>query len=215
MSFPDFIDSQGVAKILGRLDNSVKSFGKELKFARVNMNQTMPLGFEELQLGDSWLSASRIITEDDIQQFADLTGDRDPLHTDPVFAADGPFGKPIAHGLLGISFLAGLSSVAPRVLTSAFVSIRSWAFTKPVFIGDRVHVATEVLDLKPHGRRHGEVHWHRKLVNQDGQTVQEGIFVTLVSRKVPLSLQRSRIGEMSRGAEPQMADPSTREPVGT
>ena len=215
MSFPDFIDSRGVAKKPRGIDNSRRSLGKELKFARVNMNQTMPLGFEELQLGDSWLSASRIITEDDIQQFADLTGDRDPLHTDPVFAADGPFGKPIAHGLLGISFLAGLSSVAPRVLTSAFVSIRSWSFTKPVYIGDRVHVSTEILDLKAHGRRHGEVHWHRKLINQDGQTVQEGIFVTLVSRKIPLSLQRSRLGEMSRGVESQPTEPSPREPVGT
>lgn len=175
----------------------------------------MPLGFEDLQLGDSWISASRIVTEDDIQQFADLTGDRDPLHVDPVFAADGPFGKPIAHGLLGISFLAGLSSVAPRVLTSAFVSIRSWSFAKPVYIGDRVHVSTEVLDLKPHGRRHGEVHWHRKLINQDGQTVQEGIFVTLVSRKVPLSLQRSRLGEMSRSGETQQVEQGPREPVGT
>ena len=179
------------------------------------MDQPMPLGFEELQLGDRWISASRIVTEDDIQQFADLTGDQDPLHTDPVFAAEGPFGKPIAHGLLGISFLAGLSSVSPRVLTSAFVSIRSWSFSKPVYIGDRVHAETEVLDLKPHGRRHGEVHWHRKLVNQDGQTVQEGIFVTLVTRKEPLRLQRGRLGEMSRSAETQTADPLSQEPVGT
>jgi len=59
-------------------------------------------------------------------------------------------------------------------------------------------VVTEVLDLKPHGRRHGEVHWYRQLINQDGQKVQEGILVTLVSRRVPLSLQRSRIGEMNR-----------------
>jgi acyl dehydratase len=127
-----------------------------------------------------------------------LTGDQDPLHVDPVFAANGPFGRPIAHGLLGISFLAGLSSQAPSVQTSAFVSIRSWSFTKPVYSGDRVHVITEVLDLKPHGRRHGEVHWYRQLINQDGQKVQEGILVTLVSRRVPLSLQRSRIGEMNR-----------------
>lgn len=175
----------------------------------------MPLGFEDLQLGDRWLSASRTVTEDDIQQFADLTGDRDPLHTDPVFAAEGPFGKPVAHGLLGISFLAGLSSEAPRVMTSAFVSIKSWSFTKPVYIGDRVHVATEVLDLKPHGRRHGEVHWHRRLINQDGQTVQEGIFITLVTRKVPLRVQRSRVGEMSRAAEDNSLEVASRETVRT
>jgi len=113
------------------------------------------------------------------------------------FAARRPLGKPGTCRSGGI-FLAGLSSQAPSVQTSAFVSIRSWSFTKPVYSGDRVHVVTEVLDLKPHGRRHGEVHWYRQLINQDGQKVQEGILVTLVSRRVPLSLQRSRIGEMNR-----------------
>lgn len=162
------------------------------------MEKTLPLGYEDLQLGDRWTSQERIVLDEDIQQFAALTGDQDPLHIDPVFAANGPFGRPIAHGLLGISFLAGLSSQAPSVQTSAFVSIRSWSFTKPIYSGDRVHVVTEVLDLKPHGRRHGEVHWYRQLINQDGQKVQEGILVTLVSRRVPLSLQRSRIGEMNR-----------------
>jgi acyl dehydratase len=162
------------------------------------MEKTLPRGYEDLQLGDRWTSQERVVLEEDIQQFAALTGDQDPLHVDPVFAANGPFGRPIAHGLLGISFLAGLSSQAPSVQTSAFVSIRSWSFTKPVYSGDRVHVVTEVLDLKPHGRRHGEVHWYRQLINQDGQKVQEGILVTLVSRRVPLSLQRSRIGEMNR-----------------
>lgn len=162
------------------------------------MKETLPLGFEDLQLGDRWISGERVVHDEDIQQFADLTGDQDPLHTDPVFAANGPFGKPIAHGLLGISFLAGLSSKAPSVQTSAFVGIRSWSFTKPVYAGDRVHVVTEIIDLKPHGRRHGEVHWYRQLINQDGQKVQEGILVTLVSRRVPLSLQRNRIGELSQ-----------------
>jgi acyl dehydratase len=162
------------------------------------MEKTLPLGYEDLQLGDRWVSDERIVLDEDIQQFAALTGDQDPLHIDPVFAANGPFGRPIAHGLLGISFLAGLSSQAPSVQTSAFVAIRSWSFAKPVYAGDRVHVVTEVLDLKAHGRRHGEVHWYRQLINQDGQKVQEGILVTLVSRRVPLSLQRSRIGEMNR-----------------
>jgi len=113
------------------------------------MEKTLPLGYEDLQLGDRWVSQERVVLEEDIQQFAALTGDQDPLHVDPVFAANGPFGRPIAHGLLGISFLAGLSSQAPSVQTSAFVSIRSWSFTKPVYSGDRVHVVTEVLDLKP------------------------------------------------------------------
>ena len=164
------------------------------------MDNKRPLGFEELQLGERWTSCDRIVQASDIQQFADLTGDQDPLHTDPVFAANGPFGRPIAHGLLGMSFLAGLSSRAPFVQTNAFVSVKSWNFSRPVYAGDRVRVVTEIIDLKPQGRRRGEVHWYRQLINQDGQIVQEGIFVTLVARRVPLTLQRQRIGEMSGNA---------------
>lgn len=145
-----------------------------------------PLSFEQLKVGDSWTSSERVVVETDLQCFAELTGDHDPLHTDADFAASGPFGKPVAHGLLGLSILAGLSSSAPAVLTAALIDIRSWSFSKPVFVGDAVHAVTEVIDMKPRGRRHGEVHWYRRLFNQHGEKVQDGILVTLVSRRVPL-----------------------------
>jgi 3-hydroxybutyryl-CoA dehydratase len=152
-----------------------------------------PLAFEQLNIGDKWTSVQRTIVTTDLHSFAELTGDHDPLHTDPQFAANGPFGKPVAHGLLGLSILAGLSSNAPTVLTAALVDIRSWSFTKPVFVGDVVQAVTEVIDLKPRGRRHGEVHWYRQLLNQNGEKVQDGILVTLVSRRVPLPNKRSRL----------------------
>ena len=150
-----------------------------------------PLAFEQLKIGDKWNSSDRTVEAGDLQSFANLTGDHDPLHTDPEFAANGPFGKPIAHGLLGLSILAGLSSSAPAVLTAALIDIRSWTFIKPVFVGDVLQVVTEIIDLKPRGRRHGEVHWYRQLLNQKGEKVQDGILVTLVSRRVPLPNKKS------------------------
>lgn len=152
-----------------------------------------PLSFEELRIGQRWVSDSRTIALEDITQFAELTGDRDRLHVDPEFASRGPFGKPIAHGMLGMSILAGLSSTAPHVKTAALVDIRSWNFLKPLFPGDSVHVITEIVDLKPHGRRHGEVHWHRQLMNQKNEKVQDGILVTLVSRSAPLTTRPDRL----------------------
>jgi len=139
------------------------------------------LCYEDLRIGDRWISPGRIVTEDDVAKFADLTGDYDRLHTDKDFASQTPFGRPIAHGLLGLSFVAGISSTSPAMDTVAFVGVSNSSFLHPIYFGDREHVVTEVTDLKDHGRKRGRVIWRRSLVNQDGRSTQEGIFETIVS----------------------------------
>lgn len=139
------------------------------------------LHLEDLQVGRSWKSPARTLTETDIVSFAGMTGDYDPLHVDREFAAETPYGKPIAHGLLGLSLMAGLSSTCPRVRTMALVRVDQWMFHRPIFIGDTLHVITEVESITPRGRRSGEVVWNRKLVNQRGEVVQSGRISTLVS----------------------------------
>ncbi len=151
-----------------------------------------PLFFEDLSVGQIWFSAPRIITKEDVLQFAELTGDRDPLHVDAAFASSTPFGKPIAHGLLGLSFLAGMSSTCPRVNNFALSQIRDWQFRRPIFFGDTVTAEAEVQELQPRGRRCGEVTWIRRLRNQLGELVQSGIFVTLVVCRQPT--KRSSVG---------------------
>jgi acyl dehydratase len=141
-----------------------------------------PLLFEELSLNDTWDSPGRTITETDLVQFACLTGDFDPLHMDHEHCKETPYGRPIAHGLLGLSYLAGLSSQYPRMKTTAFTRIERWQFLKPIYVGDTIHVRTEVIGLQEHGRRHGEVTWKRQLINQRSEVTQEGVFVTLVAR---------------------------------
>lgn len=139
------------------------------------------LTFESLNLGDRWRSPARTMTETDIVSFAGLTGDYNPLHIDHQFAATTPWGKPIAHGLLGLSWVAGLGSTAPRPKTVALVAIREWEFLKPVFVGDTLHVVTEVVGKQVKGRRAGRVTWKRSLVNQHGVVVQQGFIETLVA----------------------------------
>lgn len=139
------------------------------------------LYFENLQIGDRWVSPARTVTETDVVLFAGLTGDYDPLHVDHQFALQTPYRRPIAHGLLGLSWLAGLSSNHPRVSTLAFISIVKWEFRLPLFIGDTVHAITQVVEKQPHGRRCGQVTWYRELVNQDAAIVQMGTFETLVA----------------------------------
>jgi len=137
--------------------------------------------FDDLRIGESWQSRARTITETDVVNFAGMTGDYDPLHVDHEHARQTPFGKPIAHGLLGLSLLAGLSSTCPAVHTSAFLGIREWEFMRPLLIGDTVHVVTTVIDLAAASPRHGRVVWQRQLINQAGDVIQKGVFETLVS----------------------------------
>ena len=139
------------------------------------------LHFDDLHVGDRWTSQGRTVTETDVVNFAGLTGDFDPLHVDHHFASKSAFGRPVAHGLLGLSYLAGLSSSCPRVNTAAFVAIRDWHFKQPILFGDTIYAVTEVQQLGPSGRRHGLVIWHRQLINQKNDVLQEGILETLVA----------------------------------
>ena len=146
------------------------------------------LGFDQLAVGAEWPSPRRTVTEADVVHFAGISGDFNPIHVDHEFAKAGPFGKPVAHGLLGMAIASGLGSQAPRVETMAFLAILEWHFRGPIFFGDTVHVVSRVEALEPKSRgRRGVVTWHRRLVNQHGKVVQEGRTQTLVksSDKAP------------------------------
>ena len=159
------------------------------------IEMTDALYFEQVEVGQQWISPARTVTETDVVNFACLTGDFDPLHVDHETARGSAFGKPIAHGLLGLSLVAGLSIACPRMSTAAFVAIRDWKFLKPIFFGDTVHVVCEVIEKNPSGRRRGQIIWKRQLVNQHGEVVQEGILETLVNLAEPL-------GKSPNGAAP-------------
>lgn len=167
------------------------------------------LYFEDIQAGQTWKSPARTMSESDIVSFACLTGDFDPLHVDREFAATTPYGKPIAHGILGLAFMAGLSSTYPRVRTMALVRLDQWQFHHPIFIGDTVHTVTEVESVTPRGRKSGEVVWIRRLINQKGECVQSGRLSTLVSSRNFLPRTGSRpkiqvetvVEELSANAE--------------
>ncbi len=136
---------------------------------------------EDLHVGDVWLSEARQVTADDVADFASLTGDRDPLHAGQ--GTESPFGEPVAHGLLGLSLMAGLSSEHPNTATLALVSVDGWAFLAPIFFGDQVHVRTELESIQPHGRRAVKIVWFRQLINQNGRVVQQGRLTTLVANR--------------------------------
>ena len=154
-----------------------------------------PLFYEDLEVGQSWRSPRRTVTEADVIGFANATGDFNPLHVDYDYASKSHYRQPIAHGLLGLSWVAGLGSYFPNVNTMAFTAVRDWEFVRPLYFGDTVHVETECVHKEISGRRTGKVRWHRKLVNQNLDIVQQGTFETLVAIESPL--RRSELPKFS------------------
>lgn len=137
--------------------------------------------FEQIAVGDTDSSAERTITENYIREFAELTGDRHPLHLDPAYAEQTRFGRQIAHGALMISTLLGLVELHPSYL-QCFYGLDNLRFTGPTYIGDTVRVATKITEVKP--RKDGSsavVTSRAELVNQHDQVVLTGEFSLLVA----------------------------------
>jgi acyl dehydratase len=155
---------------------SVAAFGKEaMSFT------SMHHYFDDVAVGQEWISLGRTVTECDIVNFAGISGDFNPIHTDHEFAKTTLFGRPIAHGLLVWAMSSGLGVNAPPMRTLAFLSIRDWQFKGPVFIGDTIRLRSKVMEKQASARgRRGVITWQRQIVNQENKVVQEGITVTLV-----------------------------------
>ncbi len=88
-------------------NSSVSVSQAESNVSQLQTIESSPTLFaEDLKIGDRWATELREVSAEDVAQFAELTGGHTPLHGDD--AAASPYGKPIAHGLLGLSLLAGL-----------------------------------------------------------------------------------------------------------
>ena len=142
------------------------------------------LYFDDLEVGQVYESAARTVTQADIITFAGFSGDFNPIHIDHEYAAKTPFRRPIAHGFAVFSIASGLSIHAPLTKTVAMLSVTEWKFSLPVFIGDTIHMLSTVLLKTPKGiGKRGEVTWQRKVVNQEGKIVQEGVMMTMIEAR--------------------------------
>ena len=142
--------------------------------------------FEEFEVGAKIKSDGRTITDADIVNFAGLSGDFNPMHTDATFAAQTIFGQRVAHGALIFSIATGLM-YRLRFLEGtvlAFRSIDEWKFSAPVLIGDSIHCEIEITETKEARKLGGGlVTVAVKVINQDGKTVQKGSLTVIVASK--------------------------------
>lgn len=144
------------------------------------------LYFEEFEVGQKVTSVGRTIAESDIFDFAGLSGDFNQIHTDADFSKDAPFGQRVAHGLLGLAIASGLI-MRTGILEGtviAFREINNWKFINPIFIGDTIHVETEVIETKAMPRiGGGSVVIKLDVKKQSGETTMRGTWTALVLSK--------------------------------
>jgi acyl dehydratase len=142
--------------------------------------------FEEFEIGQKFSSSGRTITESDIVMFAGLSGDYNQIHTDIEFCKNTPIGKRIAHGLLVTSIASGLIAQSGLIegTVIAFREINNWKFTKTTFIGDTIHVITEVIETKSLPRLGGgAVVLRLDVKNQNEESLMKGKWTALILSK--------------------------------
>ncbi|HZR84865.1 MAG TPA: MaoC family dehydratase [Candidatus Binatia bacterium] len=126
-------------------------------------------GFDDLRVGDRAV-CEKTIGADDVARFAELTGDRHPAHLDEEYARATRFGRPVVHGMLTASLL---STANARLLgVPGAISVeQTLRFLRPVFVGDTITAASEIVEIYPATRR---LRCRTRCTNQRGEVVIDG-----------------------------------------
>jgi acyl dehydratase len=111
----------------------------------------------------------RTVTDEAVEAYCDVTGDADPLHVDPSFAAGTAYGGPIVPGGLVIGYMMAAAVAATGDAGTAVPSLGfdRLRHTAPVVVGDTLRADYEVRSLDDTGRGHADI----TVVNQRGETV--------------------------------------------
>ena len=138
----------------------------------------------DLRVGDTVVAGPRRVTVQDIEHFAEFTGDTFYAHMDEDAARANPFfdGR-VAHGYLIVSFAAGLFVQPDPGPVLANYGLENLRFLTPVSPGDELTVTLTCKQITPReGAGHGEVRWDAEVTNQDGKPVATYDVLTLVAK---------------------------------
>ena len=140
-----------------------------------------------LRPGDTVVAGPRRVTLEDIEHFAEFTGDTFYAHMDEVAARANPFfdGR-VAHGYLVLSFAAGLFVQPDPGPVLANYGIENLRFLTPVYPGDELTVTLTCKQIIPReDAAHGEVRWDTDVTNQNGASVAKYDVLTMVAKQWP------------------------------
>ena len=155
--------------------------------------------FEELQIGDQVITEKRVITSDDIDRFADLSGDHFYAHVKTTNFTGTMFEKQVAHGYFIMSIAAGLFVDSyeknPVLLNYGIDELR---FTKPVYPGAEIHIRFTCKEKLPNDKRvvekpedfkrgddieKGIVKWLVEMIDETDEVTGIATILTMVARQ--------------------------------
>lgn len=125
--------------------------------------------FSEIKIGDK-ASITKTVTENDLNLFAQITGDVNPVHLDEEYAKKTVFKTRIAHGMLTASFISAVLGTTLPGANTIYLS-QELVFKAPVKIGETVTATVEVLEKVDRKRW---LTFKTTVVNQDGVVVVDG-----------------------------------------
>jgi oxepin-CoA hydrolase/3-oxo-5,6-dehydrosuberyl-CoA semialdehyde dehydrogenase len=141
----------------------------------------------DLRVGDTVVAGPRRVTLEDIEHFAEFTGDTFYAHMDEEAARANPFfdGR-VAHGYLVLSFAAGLFVQPDPGPVLANYGLENLRFLTPVYPGDELTVTLTCKQIIPReDAAHGEVRWDTDVTNSGGASVAKYDVLTLVAKQWP------------------------------
>ncbi|WP_039881089.1 MaoC family dehydratase [Urinicoccus massiliensis] len=125
--------------------------------------------YDEIKIGDE-AEISKVVTEEDIQKFSEVSLDTNPLHLDEEFAGKTIFKKRIAHGIIGASLISAVLGTKLPGVNTIYMS-QTLNFLAPVYIGDEITARVKV--VKKRDDKH-MIFFETVVVNQDGKKVITG-----------------------------------------
>jgi oxepin-CoA hydrolase/3-oxo-5,6-dehydrosuberyl-CoA semialdehyde dehydrogenase len=140
---------------------------------------------EDLRIGDAIVVGPRKVTIEDIERFADLTGDRFYAHMDEEAAKANPFfdGR-VAHGYFVVSLAAGLFVSPDPGPVLANYGLENLRFVEPTYPGDELTVTLTVKEINPRDDAdYGEVRWDAEVTKKTGGSVAKYDVLTLVAKR--------------------------------
>jgi len=149
----------------------------------------MPLfyeDYEKLEIGHTWKSAVRPVTQEEVNRFAEMTGDTNPIHVDLDYAARSSFKGSIVHGYLTISLAAGLVyQLGLDKITSHAILGLNWKLKRAVHPGDSIHVVLNLVSRRASSSQpsFGIIERRYDVLNQKNEIVAVGEVAMLIMRR--------------------------------